>query len=79
MEIGWIGLGNMGLPMARNAIKSGHQLTVYNRTRERAMELEPLGAKIASTPAEAASAGVIVTMLSDDRAVEEVVFGPGKV
>lgn len=43
------------------------------------MELEPLGAKIASTPAEAASAGVIVTMLSDDRAVEEVVFGPGKV
>ncbi len=79
MEIGWIGLGNMGLPMARNAIKAGHHLIVYNRTRERAQELKPLGAKIANTPAEAGSAGTVVTMLSDDQAIEDVVLGPGKV
>jgi 3-hydroxyisobutyrate dehydrogenase-like beta-hydroxyacid dehydrogenase len=79
MEIGWIGLGNMGLPMARNAIRAGHKLTVYNRTRGRAQELEAAGAKLAGTPAEAASNEVVVTMLSDDHAVEEIIFGPGKV
>lgn len=78
MEIGWIGLGNMGLPMARNVIAAGHHLTVYNRTRERSEELQSLGAKVASTPAEAAAPGVVVTMLSDDRAVEEIVFGSGR-
>jgi 3-hydroxyisobutyrate dehydrogenase-like beta-hydroxyacid dehydrogenase len=79
MNIGWIGLGNMGLPMARNAIKAGHKLTVYNRTRDRAQELERAGAKVAGTPAEAASNEVVVTMLSDDHAVEDVIFGSGKV
>jgi 3-hydroxyisobutyrate dehydrogenase-like beta-hydroxyacid dehydrogenase len=79
MEIGWFGLGNMGLPMARNLIRAGHSLTVYNRTQERAEELEHAGAKVASTPAEAAGRDVIVTMLSDDRAVEDVIFGPGNV
>jgi 3-hydroxyisobutyrate dehydrogenase-like beta-hydroxyacid dehydrogenase len=77
MDIGWIGLGNMGLPMARNALKAGHCLTIYNRTRARAEELEPAGAKIVDSPAEAAAGDVVVTMLSDDRAVEEVAFGPG--
>jgi 3-hydroxyisobutyrate dehydrogenase-like beta-hydroxyacid dehydrogenase len=79
MEIGWIGLGNMGLPMARNAIKAGHKLTVYNRTRERAQELDRAGAKVVNSPAEAAAGDVIVTMVSDDRAVEDIIFGSGKV
>lgn len=79
MQIGWIGLGQMGLPMARNAIKAGHSLVVYNRTRTRAQELERLGARIADTPAEAAAERLVVTMLSDDRATEEVIFGAGKV
>lgn len=78
MEIGWIGLGNMGLPMARNVIGAGHKLTVYNRTRGPAEELGRAGAKIAETPAEAAAGGVIVTMVSDDAAVEDLVFGSGK-
>lgn len=79
MQIGWIGLGQMGLPMARNAAKSGHAVTAYNRTRSRVEELARSGAKIAETPAAAAVNDVVVTMLSDDRAVEEIVFGSGQV
>ncbi|MGH9395622.1 MAG: NAD(P)-dependent oxidoreductase [Terriglobia bacterium] len=79
MQIGWIGLGQMGLPMARNAIKAGHSLVVHNRTRSRAEELERLGTRVAVTAAEAAGTGLVVTMLSDDHATEEVIFGSGKV
>ncbi len=79
MRIGFIGLGSMGFPIASNLIKAQHALTVYNRTRSRAQELEPLGAKIVEYPSEAASnAEALITMLSDDRAVEEVIFGRGK-
>jgi len=79
MRIGFIGLGSMGLPIANNLIKAQHVLTVYNRTRSRAEELQPLGARIAGSPGEAASdAEALITMLADDRAVEEVVFTQGK-
>ncbi len=79
MRIGFIGLGSMGLAIARNLIKAQHELTVYNRTRSRAEELQPLGAKIAQSPSEAASnVEALITMLSDDRAVEEVVLTHGK-
>src|SRR6185369_7646405 len=57
MNVAFIGLGNMGLPIARNLIRAGHTLTVYNRTRSRAEALESFGAKIAATPAEAAANG----------------------
>lgn len=68
----------MGSPMARNLIKAGHSLTVYNRTRSRAAEFQSLGGKIAATPGEAASnAEVLITMLADDHAVEEVILAPG--
>ncbi|HZS47376.1 MAG TPA: NAD(P)-dependent oxidoreductase [Blastocatellia bacterium] len=80
MKIGFLGLGNMGLAMARNLIKAGHALTVYNRTQSRAEEIKPLGGKIANNPAEAASgAEVIITMLADDHAVESVIFESGNV
>jgi len=76
MRVGFIGLGNMGSGMARNLIKAGHQLTVYNRTRQRAESLESLGARVLSSPAEAASAAeVLITMLADDGAVEEALLG----
>jgi len=56
MDIGFIGLGNMGLPMARNLLKAGHNVTVYNRTRERAESLRGEGAIVADrvidTPAQ---------------------------
>ena len=78
MNVAFIGLGNMGSAMARNLIKAGHALTVYNRSRNRAEELKPLGARVAATSGEAAySAEVAITMLADDHALESVAFGQG--
>jgi 3-hydroxyisobutyrate dehydrogenase-like beta-hydroxyacid dehydrogenase len=74
-RIGFIGLGNMGLPIAGNLLKAGHELTVFNRTRSRAEDLQARGVWVASSPAEASrEAEVVMTMLADDRAVEQVVF-----
>jgi 3-hydroxyisobutyrate dehydrogenase-like beta-hydroxyacid dehydrogenase len=76
MKIGFIGLGGMGRAMAQNILAAGHELTVYNRTLARAEPLREAGARVAETPAEAAQGNqAVVTMLADDRAVEEVVFG----
>jgi 3-hydroxyisobutyrate dehydrogenase-like beta-hydroxyacid dehydrogenase len=78
MKVGFIGLGNMGSAIARNLIKAGHDLTVYNRTRSRAAPFASLGARIAETPSEAAvDAEALITMLADDAAVEAVIFAPG--
>jgi len=64
--------------MSRNLIKAGHDLVVYNRTRSRAQEMQSLGAKVADTASEAAAgAEVLITMLADDRAVQDVIFEPG--
>jgi 3-hydroxyisobutyrate dehydrogenase-like beta-hydroxyacid dehydrogenase len=80
MKVGFIGLGNMGSAIARNLIQAGHTLTVYNRTRSRAEPFAKLGARIAETPGEAASAvDVLITMLADDAAVDAVIFEPGNV
>jgi 3-hydroxyisobutyrate dehydrogenase-like beta-hydroxyacid dehydrogenase len=68
----------MGAAIARNLIKAGHDLTVYNRTRNRAEAFASLGASVAENPSEAASsAEVLITMLADDAAVEDVIFAPG--
>jgi 3-hydroxyisobutyrate dehydrogenase-like beta-hydroxyacid dehydrogenase len=76
MNIAFIGLGNMGSAMATNLLKAGHTLTIYNRSRSRADALKSLGARVASTPGEAAAgAEVAITMLADDHAVESVVLG----
>jgi 3-hydroxyisobutyrate dehydrogenase-like beta-hydroxyacid dehydrogenase len=75
MKLAFVGLGNMGSPMARNLIAAGHDLTVYNRSREKAAALGG-GVRIASSPAEAArDCDVAITMLADDSAVEQVVWG----
>lgn len=77
-QVGFIGLGIMGKPMAGNVLKAGYALTVYNRTRSKAEELAAQGAVLANSPAEAAAASdVIITMVSDSPDVEEVVSGPG--
>jgi 3-hydroxyisobutyrate dehydrogenase-like beta-hydroxyacid dehydrogenase len=77
MKIGFIGLGKMGTPMARRLLAAGHQVTVWNRTRARAEALDAEGALIAATPAQAAQAGeAVLTMLFDDAAHQEVLFGP---
>jgi 3-hydroxyisobutyrate dehydrogenase-like beta-hydroxyacid dehydrogenase len=78
MKVGFIGLGGMGSAIARNLIKAGHTLSVYNRTRSRAEAFASLGASVAETPAEAASeAEALITMLADDTAVESVINSPG--
>jgi len=75
MNVGFIGLGNMGLPMARNLLKAGHAVTVYNRTLERAQSLLTEGATLAGEAAGACGGEVLITMLADDGAVNAVVFG----
>ena len=80
MKIGFLGLGKMGTPMARRLLAAGHEVTVWNRTRERASALASAGAAVAATPAEAArSREAVLTMLFDDAANEEVLFGPNGV
>src|SRR5258708_30919201 len=75
--VGFIGLGGMGLAMATNLLKAGFGLRVYNRTPEKARPLLELGATVARSPAEAAEpGGIVVTMVSDDRSLEEVTLGP---
>jgi 3-hydroxyisobutyrate dehydrogenase-like beta-hydroxyacid dehydrogenase len=75
MEIGFIGLGNMGHGMAANLLKAGHHVTVYNRSPAKAEALVQQGATAARTIAEACSGEVVFTMLADDRAVENVTLG----
>jgi 3-hydroxyisobutyrate dehydrogenase-like beta-hydroxyacid dehydrogenase len=75
MRIGFLGLGNMGRAMASNLIRAGHELTVYNRSRNSAEALASEGARIADTPANAASQEIVITMLANDDAVESVVLG----
>ena len=77
MKIGFLGLGKMGAPMARRLLAAGHEVTVWNRTRERAEALAAQGATVAATAAQAArTAEAVLTMLFDDAAIEEVLFGP---
>jgi len=75
MRIGFLGLGNMGRAMASNLIRAGHELTVYNRSRNSAEALASEGARIADTPANAAGQEIVITMLANDVAVESVVLG----
>ena len=77
MRIGFIGLGNMGLPIARNLLKAGHELTVYNRTRSKAEVLASAGGQVANSFAEASKGEVVMSMLADDAALEEAALGEG--
>ncbi len=76
MRLGFVGTGSMGAPIARNLLRAGHQVAVYNRTRNRAEALAADGARVVDHPAEAArDAEAVITMLADDRATANVVFG----
>jgi len=77
MKIGFIGLGRMGAAMAGSLLKAGHEVTVYNRTREKAQPLVAQGARLAPDIAAACRADAVVTMLANDQAVDAVVFGAG--
>ena len=77
MKVGFIGLGTMGAPMARNLLKGGFDVTVHNRTRAKEEALEREGAHRAASPADAArNADIVVTIVADTPDVEQVLFGP---
>lgn len=77
MNVGFIGIGRMGSGMAANLLKAGHEVTVYNRTAAKTEALVTQGAKAAASVAEACGGEVAITMLSNDEAVESVVFRDG--
>src|SRR5574337_234457 len=77
MNVGLIGLGQMGAAMAQNLIKAGHRVAVYNRTRAKAEALAAAGGIAAATVGEACGNEAVITMLSDDDAVTEAVFADG--
>lgn len=75
-KVGLIGLGLMGKPMGLNLLKAGFSLTVWNRTASRAESLVAAGAKLADSPKEVAAASeVLLTIVSDPPALEEVLWG----
>jgi 3-hydroxyisobutyrate dehydrogenase-like beta-hydroxyacid dehydrogenase len=74
MKVGFIGLGRMGAGMAANLLKAGHQLTVYNRSPDKAKSLVALGAQAVTRVDDACRGEVVITMLSNDEAVQGVVF-----
>lgn len=79
MRIGLIGLGRMGTGIAANLLKAGHELTVYNRTRAKAEAFASEGAKVADHIADACRGDAVITMLSNDDAVESAVYSDGGV
>src|SRR5258708_34917468 len=75
-KIAFLGLGQMGAPMARRLLQAGHELTVWNRTPDRAKPLAAKGATVAGSPADAcAGAAFAITMLATPDALKEVVLG----
>ena len=77
MKLAFIGLGRMGAGIARNLLRAGHDLTVYNRTPEKAQALANNGAHIAaSAPDAVRNCEAVFTMLADDAAVADVVLEP---
>src|SRR5258708_7188055 len=75
--VGFIGLGTMGAPMARNILKGGHSLTVFDLNRAACDALAAAGAAVAATPKEVAAASdVVITMVPDAPDVEKIALGP---
>ena len=72
-KIGFIGIGLMGFPMAKNILKSGYKLKVFNRSLVKAEPLKDFGAEISKTVSELVkNSEIIITMLTDDKAVDQV-------
>ena len=75
MNVGWVGLGRMGYPMAERVLGAGHGLTVWNRTRSKAEPLANKGAKLADKLEDLAGVDVLFTMVATGDDVREVCFG----
>jgi 3-hydroxyisobutyrate dehydrogenase-like beta-hydroxyacid dehydrogenase len=76
IRLGWIGVGRMGLVLARRLLEHGQELSVYNRTREKAAPLAELGATVVDAPADLAECEIVFTMVAGSADVEQVVNGP---
>jgi 3-hydroxyisobutyrate dehydrogenase-like beta-hydroxyacid dehydrogenase len=76
MDVGFIGLGNMGLAIATNLREAGHQLTVYNRSQEKAAAFAKQGGKVATSPIETVQGDIVFSILSDDKAMQAVFLEP---
>ena len=78
MKVGFVGVGRMGRGIAGRVLGGGHDLVVYNRTREKASEFAKAGARVAPSIASACEGReVVITMLADDPALNEVALGAG--
>lgn len=77
MNVGFVGLGIMGQPMALNALRAGFALHVYDRVEQRCEPLRAAGAEVCTSAAEVASrSDVVITMVPDTAAVEDALFSP---
>jgi len=75
-KIGWIGLGNMGIPMATQLIEAGYEVTAYNRSKAKEGALKEIGALLAETPKDLlVQTDVVFVMVSDDAAIEAIFNG----
>jgi 6-phosphogluconate dehydrogenase (decarboxylating) len=75
--LGFIGMGHMGSHMAQRLLDAGYQVTVYDRTREKAKALGQQGALVAQTAKDlAANCQVVLVCVTDDEAQHDVMFGP---
>ncbi|MDA4140560.1 NAD(P)-dependent oxidoreductase [Xanthomonas hortorum pv. vitians] len=77
MPIGFLGLGTMGMPMAHNLLRGGFELSVWNRSPERAQSLRQAGATVVDAPRDAAHGPLLFSMLADDNAVRETLLERG--
>src|SRR4051794_19553777 len=77
MTVGFAGLGRMGVAMARNILRAGFPLTVYNRTPERTAVLVDEGARAAEHPSGLGSCELVVTMVSDGAAARSILVDGG--
>jgi 3-hydroxyisobutyrate dehydrogenase-like beta-hydroxyacid dehydrogenase len=75
MRIGFIGLGRMGAGMAANLVRTGNEVTVFNRTEAKADPLVKLGARRARSIAEACHGDLVFTMVANDEAARDLLFG----
>jgi 3-hydroxyisobutyrate dehydrogenase-like beta-hydroxyacid dehydrogenase len=78
MRIGILGLGSMGQPMARRLAQAGFSVIGFNRTRSRAEALLSDGVEVADTPEQACGVDLLISMVSDDEAVEHLFWGGGR-
>ncbi|MGZ8308878.1 MAG: NAD(P)-dependent oxidoreductase, partial [Rhodoplanes sp.] len=74
-KVGWIGMGRMGYPIAERLLKAGYDVSIWNRTREKAEPLGKLGGKVVDKAADLAGVDVLFSMVSTGKDLEQVYFG----